>query len=196
MKIGGSLTQSASFIIRFIIFALFHSLAATKWCKELFRINGCKELRWYRLAYNFISFLLFIYVMAAWRDSSVLYFIPGVGSLIMYLLQFIMALLILHCLIKTGIAEFIGISGNISSPSLIQRDYYAFVRHPLYLFSILFMLLNPVVTARWLTLTILSIIYFIIGAKIEENRHIEMFGSEYEKYRQRVPFIFPKISSK
>jgi protein-S-isoprenylcysteine O-methyltransferase Ste14 len=67
------------------------------------------------------------------------------------------------------------------------------VRHPLYLYSTLFLVLNPVMTAQWFLLTIFSIAYFIVGAMIEERRLLKEFGDEYRGYRRHVPFIIPSV---
>jgi len=63
------------------------------------------------------------------------------------------------------------------------------------LFSTLFLALNPVMTGQWLLLTILSLIYFIVGGIIEEGRLIQQFGEEYLRYRQQVPFMIPSLRS-
>ena len=67
------------------------------------------------------------------------------------------------------------------------------MRHPLYLYSTLFLLLNPVMTAQWALLTIFSVTYFIFGGRIEEHRLLQEFGEEYQDYRMQVPFMIPSI---
>jgi protein-S-isoprenylcysteine O-methyltransferase Ste14 len=133
--------------------------------------------------------------MAAYRTSPVLYFAPGIWSLVMYLAQLVIAAILFVCIRQTGAADFLGIAqlrtGQPRHDRLITDGWYAIVRHPLYLFSILFLLLNPVMTLQWLLLTILSAIYFIIGAMIEEQRFLKVFGDEYRRYRHNVPFIIP-----
>ncbi len=180
-----------NFIVRFILFAVVHSLFATYWAKKVLHGNGHKE---YRLCYNIASLVMFGWVMSANRNSEVLYFVPGVWSLIMYLLQAIIVLILLSCLIQTGVGDFLGFTKNTTS-SFSNTGWYSVVRHPLYFFSILFMVLNPVMTYQWLMLTIMSIVYFIIGSLIEERRLSEEFGEAYRHYQQRVPFIIPKSTS-
>ena len=189
------LPDYAVFILRFIVFAALHSLFAAKRVKKLIGGATGKEPRFYRLIYNLGSFVMFVWVMASYRNSPVLYYAPGVWSLVVYLVQIVIASMLFNCIRQTGISDFLGFSQvrntTSSSQHLITGGCYAIVRHPLYLLSTIFMILNPVMTAQWLLLTILSVIYFIVGALIEEQRLIATFGDEYRRYQQKVPFIFP-----
>jgi protein-S-isoprenylcysteine O-methyltransferase Ste14 len=128
----------------------------------------------------------------------VLYFVPGVMSLVMYLLQLISLGILISCVRQTDMAEFLGLkrsdTATMSPPRLVTGGWYAIVRHPLYLFSTLFLILNPVMTDQWLLLTILSTIYFMVGALIEERRLVGLFGDEYRRYRREVPFMIPSPS--
>jgi len=179
------------FIARFILFAVIHSLFATAWAKKILH---CTDRKGYRLCYNIASLLMFGWVMSAYRNSEVLYFVPGVWSLIMYLLQAVIVLILLSCLIQTGVGDFLGFTKNTTS-SLSNTGWYSIVRHPLYLFSSLFMVLSPVMTYQWLMLTVMGTLYFVIGGLIEERRLAAEFGEAYRHYQQRVPFIIPKSTS-
>lgn len=185
------------FVIRFIIFAAFHSLFSAQQLKNLICGIFPKGLQYYRVTYNLVSLGMFGWVMASYRNSPVLYYAPGVWSLVMYLLQLIIAVALLACLRQTGIADFTGIrqirSNETAEPCLVATGFYAVVRHPLYLLSTLFLVLNPVMTAQWLLLTVLSTIYFICGALIEERRLFKQFGDEYRRYQQNTPFIIPSL---
>lgn len=192
------MTDTNIFVLRLCVFAVAHSLLALPKVK-LFIISG-KQTRQksYRLAYNLISFVLFGWTMSAYRNTPVLYLIPGIWSLVMYLVQAIFLAILVNCIRQTGMTEFLGLpkldTDNSCKSRLITDGWYGIVRHPLYLFSMLFLLFNPVVTSRWLILTIFSFIYFIIGSLIEERRLLREFGDEYRHYRQRVPFIIPNLS--
>lgn len=179
------------FILRFILFAAVHSLFATSWAKKILHGN---ERQGYRLFYNIASLVMFGWVMSAYRNSEVLYFVPGVWSLIMYLLQLVVALILVSCLRQTGAGEFLGFTKH-STNSFTNTRWYSIVRHPLYFFSTLFMVLNPVMTLQWLMLTIMGTVYFVIGGLIEEKRLVAEFGEAYREYQNCVPFIIPKRSS-
>jgi protein-S-isoprenylcysteine O-methyltransferase Ste14 len=183
------------FTTRFLLFACLHSIFASKRVKQFAsRISG-REPRLYRLGYNLLSLAMFGWVMAAGSASEVLYFAPGIWSLVMYAAQFIVAGILIQCLQQTGAGDFLGISQLRSAGTphqqLTTSGCYARMRHPLYFYSILFLILNPVMTVQWLMLTLFSLIYFILGALLEERRLEDTFGEEFRVYRQQVPFFIP-----
>lgn len=189
--------ETVVFIFRFIIFVLIHSVFAMPSFKRRFE-NGSGHLnQFYRLYYNIISIVAFGWVMASFRNSDVLYVVPGVWSLVLYAAQLIFMVMLLVCIMQTGVAEFLGISGfrrvSPKPQKLATEGFYRIVRHPLYLFSILFLLSNPVITARWLLLICVSSVYLLFGAIIEEKRLLQQFGSEYNIYQRKTPFIIPRI---
>jgi methanethiol S-methyltransferase len=190
------LPEYLDFIFRFITFAAVHSTLASTRLKEIIHKKVGRKYRNYRLLYNLLSLTLFIWVMLAYRNSPVLYFVPGIWSLSMYLLQLILAVALFKCLQQTNVSDFFGFKEwkqqNIKA-ALVTDGFYGVVRHPLYLLSILFLVFNPVMTVQWALLTICSTIYFIVGARIEEKRFIKDFGDEYRKYKQTVPFMLPKF---
>jgi len=185
------------FTTRFILFAAAHSLCATNRVKQIVSRTADREPRFYRLGYNLASFAMFIWVMAAYRTSPVLYFAPGVWSLVMYTAQLVVAGILVQCVRQTGAGEFLGIrqfsSGDPLPNRLITSGCYARMRHPLYFYAIIFLVLNPVMTTQWLLLTLFSLVYFIIGGTIEERRLLKTFGEEYRMYQQRVPFMIPSL---
>ena len=190
-----ALPDHVEFTVRFILFASAHSLCATNRVKQILsRISG-REPRFYRLGYNLASFALFIWVMAAYRRSPVLYFAPGIWSLVLYAAQLVVAGILFQCVRQTGAGDFLGTSQLRSTGTmphaLITNGCYAHMRHPLYFYSTIFLLLNPVMTTQWLMLTLFSLVYFIIGGLIEERRLLKTFGDEYRMYQQRVPFMIP-----
>ncbi len=113
----------------------------------------------------------------------------------MYAAQILVAALLFHCVRQTGAGDFLGTSQlrsrHTQAQVLVTSGYYAHMRHPLYFFSMFFLILNPVMTAQWLLLTLFALLYFIIGGLIEERRLLKTFGEEYRDYQQRVPFILP-----
>jgi protein-S-isoprenylcysteine O-methyltransferase Ste14 len=135
--------------------------------------------------------------MTAYHTSPILYLVPGIWKWLLFAGQLFFAMVIFRCMCQTGVSDFLGISqirSHTTQPlRLITSGWYARIRHPLYLYSILFLVLNPVMTAQWFLLTIFSSAYFIVGGMIEERRLLHDFGEEYSRYQQRVPFIIPSV---
>lgn len=192
-----SVSEVTLFIFRFFLFAVVHSVLALPRLKLQFTGRSDHLFRFYRLYYNIISLLLFGWVMTAFRSSSILYVVPGVWSLVLYFMQLVFLAILFACVSQTGTAAFLGIppvrADELKTPRLVTNGCYRIVRHPLYLFSMLFLLSNPVISSRWLLLTLISVVYFFIGAHLEERRLRLAFGSEYEAYQRNVPFMFPRI---
>lgn len=189
--------DSLDFILRLSVFCVVHSLLAAPHIKARIQKLSGRSLPGYRFAYNLFSLVLFGWVMLAWQSTSVLFVAPGIWSLIMYGLQFIIVWAGFGCLRQTGFADFIGAGFTTSIedlPRLTTTGCYAIVRHPLYLLGILFLLLNPVITTRWIALTLLSIPYFIFGALLEERRMLRQLGDVYRQYQHDVPFLLPRVN--
>jgi protein-S-isoprenylcysteine O-methyltransferase Ste14 len=192
-----SVTETTLFIFRFSLFAVVHSLLALPTVKMKCTGRSRHLFRFYRLYYNIVSLLLFGWVLSAFKSSAILYVVPGVWSLVLYFMQLVFLVILFFCLRQTGMAEFLGVSAvsvdECNATRLVTDGWYRVVRHPLYLFSMLFLLSNPVISSRGLLLTLVSAVYFFIGARLEEHRLLLAFGSKYETYQRTVPFIFPRI---
>lgn len=189
--------DALDFILRLCLFAAMHSLLALPLVKKILTNQNQSRQQPYRLFYNLISLAMLGWVMASYRNTPVLYVVPGVWSLIMYLVQAVLLVILLKCVRQTGTAEFLGLRKydvTTGRSRLVTSGCYGIVRHPLYLFSTLFLLFNPILTSRWLILSAFSTIYFVFGALLEERRLLKEFGDEYRVYRQDTPFIIPDLS--
>lgn len=183
----------SDFMIRLAIFCCTHSLLATPRIKTSILTKLPLLLPWYRLIYNLLSLVLFGWVMLAWQSTKVLFVAPGLWSLLMHGLQAGILVAGFICLKQTGMGTFLGTDRSHSTNNLpfIATGCYRVVRHPLYLLGILFMLLNPVITTRWLALTLITIPYLLLGALVEERRMVNQWGDRYRHYQKQVPFLLP-----
>jgi len=68
---------------------------------------------------------------------------------------------------------------------------YRYSRHPVYFFSIMFLLFRPAMDLFYLTVFLCIVIYFYIGSFYEEKKLIKNFGKIYSRYKESVPRIFP-----
>jgi len=79
----------------------------------------------------------------------------------------------------------------IIAEHLIIRGLYRWVRHPLYLFSLLLIWSCPHLTADRLLFNILFTSWIIIGILLEERDLVANFGEEYLDYKRKVPMLIP-----
>jgi len=71
------------------------------------------------------------------------------------------------------------------------RGPYRWVRHPLYLVSLIIIWAGPVFTVDRLLHNLLWTIWIVIGATMEERDLVDCFGDAYRKYQQAVPMLIP-----
>ncbi len=184
------------FIARFALFAALHSALAAERGKEWLGRRIGAGMRGYRLVYNLVSILLFGWVMEAWRYSPVIYALPRSLALPSYGVQACLLIILAGCAAQTGIGDFLGFRQLLCRAgrgSLVTTGCYGRVRHPQYSLAIAFLLFTPVMTAKWLVLTLLSIPYLVFGALLEEKRLAGEFGNAYRHYRERVPMFIPRF---
>jgi len=71
------------------------------------------------------------------------------------------------------------------------RGPYRWVRHPLYLFSLVFFWSFPDLTADRLLFNVLWTAWVFLGTVLEERDLVELFGQTYREYQRDVPMILP-----
>lgn len=79
------------------------------------------------------------------------------------------------------------------TPHVITSGVFSFVRHPIYLGSILLylgLILMTLSLASVIVWLVIVVFYYWISG-YEERLLLERFGSEYEAYKERVPMLFP-----
>jgi len=75
--------------------------------------------------------------------------------------------------------------------SLKVRGPYRWVRHPLYLFSLLMIWSYPILTKDRLLFNILWSIWIVIATMLEERDLVHDFGDDYRDYQAKVPMLIP-----
>jgi protein-S-isoprenylcysteine O-methyltransferase Ste14 len=74
---------------------------------------------------------------------------------------------------------------------LVAKGPYLWVRHPLYLFSLVMIWSCPYLHADKLLFNIMWTLWIIIATKLEERDLVNNFGEPYREYKKRVPMLIP-----
>ncbi|RPI65681.1 MAG: isoprenylcysteine carboxylmethyltransferase family protein [Ignavibacteriales bacterium] len=192
-------------IIAFAVFGYSHSLLASKKVKIFIADKFGELMAFYRIIYNFISLLSFyiLYELVPHPDM-IIYDLPYPWDFVMLALQVLSLAGLFWSAKYFNTWEFIGISqivrwirGNYAQNELDEKytfkeeGPYRLMRHPVYFFSITFLLFRPVMDLFYLTLFLCIAAYFYAGSIYEEKKLEEEFGEVYTDYVRRVPRIFP-----
>lgn len=192
-------------ILVFGLFGFLHSWMASASFKEKLIKEAGTLIAFYRIVYNLIALFFFylMYEILPHPDIKI-YDLPTPWDLIILVPQFISLAGFLWTFRYFSTLEFLGINQVIrwfrgeyktadSDEILTLRieGPYKYSRHPLYLFSILFLLFRPVMDIFYLTFFICIVGYFYAGSFFEEKKLVQTFGEKYLEYQKSVPRIFP-----
>ena len=184
-----------------VAWAAVHSwLASTGMKQRVGGLLGERMARGYRLVYNAFSFVSFLPILVLMRvlPEHALYSIPAPWIFVLLAGQLGAVLCLVLALLQTDSLHFVGLrqlTAQSRPSALTTRGFYALVRHPLYLFGLIFLWLTPIMSVNMLTVYIALSIYLFVGANFEERRLLSEFGAQYEAYRQRTPMIIPRLWS-
>jgi protein-S-isoprenylcysteine O-methyltransferase Ste14 len=181
------------------LYGLIHSFLAAAKVKLFFEKVTGKFFRYYRLAYTMlatVTLLLVLYfqysftspslikAMAIQYISLVIFVFPGLIIMMISIIKYFKLLSGVRTLYE-------------AKPSMeLKRDgIHKYVRHPLYLGTLLFIwglffifpMLNNLIAVVILTG------YILIGIRLEEKKLIIEFGNLYAHYISRVPMLVPGL---
>ncbi len=176
-----------------------HSILAANSSKIFVQKHLKKLFPYYRLFFNLMAILLLLPLLnyqqsldnyyifnPFWLTQILGYSISGLGIVGLYL-----------AFKSYDSAEFFGLDfnqkKNEKAATLSTTGFNQYVRHPLYFATILLVWGYFLAQA---TLTILTVslcisLYLIVGTKLEEQKLLKEFGSQYEDYIQKVPMLLP-----
>lgn len=191
-------------VILFTIFGYIHSLLASEKVKFQFKKKFGEQIAFYRVFYNLFSLLSFylIYKLSP-KPHIIIYDLPNPYDLIVLIPQLLSLAGVFWAFKYICFKEFLGLD---QIKRFFEKRYtteldeeftlriegpYRYSRHPVYLFSITFLLFRPVMDLFYLTFFICIVAYFYIGSYYEEKKLVRQFGDIYETYKKEVPAVFP-----
>jgi protein-S-isoprenylcysteine O-methyltransferase Ste14 len=181
------------------LWGLLHSLAASIGFKDFIRrVFGDGFMKFYRLFYNIfavISIAPILYLMFSLPDIT-LYQVPAPWTYFLLVGQVLSLVLILVVIWQTDLLSFAGLRQLMEAEkprNLVISGFYRSVRHPLYLFILLFLWLTPLMTTNLLVVYLALTIYILIGTVFEERKLLREFGQEYTDYKSSTPMLIPGL---
>ena len=197
--------DAAVTIILLSVFCISHSILASNKVKKLFQDRFGNGIAYYRIGYNIISVISFIIIYLSLPTINItLYDLPSPYDLIILFLQLLSLIGFIWSARYFSSGEFIGWAqirrlreGNYDSNDLDESSTlriegpYKYSRHPIYFFSIVFLVMRPVMSLSYFLIVVIFVVYFYIGSVFEEKRLIEKFGEAYTNYQKSVPRIIP-----
>lgn len=192
-------------ILLFALFAVSHTWLASNKIKKSISESIGDKIAFYRLFYNLSSVLFFgFFYFLSPKPDIIVYDLHYPYDIITFALQVLSLVGFYWASKPVDLQEFVGIAQikqnlNIDHEQTVLEEKqtlkiegaFKFVRHPIYLFSILFLGLRPTMDLFYLVMFICIVIYFYVGSIFEERKLIEKFGNYYKEYQKRVPRILP-----
>lgn len=189
-----------------VLWGVVHSILASHGFKHLVRqaAGSAAYFQLYRFSYNLfaVASLFPIVAMLAQFPDRLLYAIPAPWVYLTSIIQGLAVFALIAGVMQTGLLEFAGLAqlspsyGDSKPAELVTGGVYAYVRHPLYTASLIFIWFSPEMTVNRLALWSIFSIYTIIGALFEERKLLKDFGSVYAEYKAKTPMLIPFIASR
>jgi len=186
-------------------FCIVHSILASNKVKKAFQNKFGDLIAYYRIGYNIISAIMLITIYLYLPLINItLYDLPNPYDLIILFVQLLSLVGFVWSARYFSSGEFIGLSqikrlrnGSYNSEDLDEYSTfriegpYKYSRHPVYFFTIMFLVMRPVMGLTYFIIVVIFVVYFYIGSVFEETRLVEKFGTIYTEYQKTVPRIIP-----
>ncbi len=183
-----------------IVYCVFHSVLAAPRVKDIFKHRTGKFFRYYRLAYSIFATVTLIMILCYQYSFKSIYLIDT------GMLRYVTALLLIVpglAIMSTSVIKYFKLLSGIRSlyqpaptPELKLQGIHKYVRHPLYLGTLLFVwglfFLFPMVNNLIAVISITG--YVLIGIKFEEKKLVSEFGRRYVEYIKKVPSLIPRVA--
>lgn len=179
-----------------LFYYAIHSGLATDRIKRLFAEKMPFISGWYRTLYSLfagVNFALLMWFHAITPSNNIfagnlplqiIGAIFGIGAFIVFLLAF-----------RQYDWRFWVTNEGDSQNELVTSGMNNVVRHPLYFAVILALISLVLMSPKWknLIFAVITVLFIIIGALLEERKLIDRYGRDYIDYRERVKMLIPYL---
>jgi methanethiol S-methyltransferase len=182
------------------IFAIQHSIMARpafkRWWGTILPA-ACQ-----RSTYVLFSSLLLLLLFWQWRPIPILVWqVDGIAAWLLigvYWLGWcimIASTFMIDHFDLTGLRQaFFALRGTAAPDQSFRTPLlYKVVRHPMMLGLLLAFWATPEMTVGHLLFAIANTVYILVGMQLEERDLVAEFGATYQRYRERVPMVLPRI---
>lgn len=189
-------------LFAWILYYVVHSILAATIVKDFFAKKMRKYFRYYRLCYSIFATITLMYLlMYQYSFESPVLMKSVLLKYISLIVLVIPGFTIMFISIKKYFLLLSGVRSiyEAAPPAELKVEgIHRYVRHPLYLGTILFVwglffifpMLNNLIAVVLLTG------YVWIGIGFEEKKLVKEFGKKYEEYISEVPVLFPGFKIK
>ncbi len=193
-------------ILLLLQFPIFHSFFLSKTGRRLLEKPFPQEIggALTSTTFSLISSVQILLVFLFWTPSSEIWFAPsGMLLYLMTALYGISWVLLIIAIKEAGISLQTGALGWMSIvkgekpkyPRFCETGLHGKCRHPIYLSFALIILTGPVWGVDHLILAIIWVTYCVAGPLLKERRYLKIYGAAYQLFRQRTPYLLPKLFS-
>lgn len=196
--------------VAFGVYAGIHSLLLSEFVRHgLEAAFGPRAYRGvFRLGFNALAVVLFLLFLGYAADQPEEWELAfrGAPAAFFWIVRLAGLALVGWSLREVGLSRFLGLDslrawkegdtrrGNAAEPGeLVTSGPYRWVRHPMYVGTLLFLWGNPVWTGRYLGFCLAASLYVLVGARREEGRLRQTFGPAYVDYAARTPSFIPRL---
>jgi len=179
-----------------LFYYTIHSALASDRVKAIFAQKFPAVYSWYRLLFSLFAGINF--ALLFWFHSiapSKPLFSESLTLQISGALVGLIAILVFISAIRQYDLRFWYKPTEESQTVLITSGLNGVVRHPLYFAVIIGLVALILIFPNWknLIFAIITTLYIIIGALLEERKLITRFGSDYIAYRKKVKMLIPFV---
>jgi protein-S-isoprenylcysteine O-methyltransferase Ste14 len=180
-----------------LLYAVLHSLMAGRGFKTIVEKLAGSYYRYYRIFYSLVAaFTLILILIYQFTNYSPFLYTPGVVHYLIATPLVIIGLVVMSICIRKYFLNLSGVDVFLKKKRnnvLEKTGLHAYVRHPLYSGTLLFIwalfILFPLLSN--LIACVIITVYTVIGIKMEEEKLVMEFGDDYRSYAASVPMLIP-----